>query len=132
MVLVADTVAEDHGWQLGQRIKMVFPRTGEQLMEIVGEYHDDALFSNGYIITLDDFGANAGDDLDSLVLVKRAKGVTDAAARTALGPILAQYPAAELQSQEEFKKQVAGQIDGLLLFVVILLLLAVVIASSGS
>lgn len=130
-MLVSDRVAEDEGYQLGQRLKMDFPRTGEQLMEIVGTYHDDALFSNGYIITLDDFGENAGDDLDSLVLVKRAKGVADVAARAAVAPILAEYPAAELQSQEEFKKQVASQIDGLLLFVVVLLLLAVVIALIG-
>ena len=130
-VLVSDKVAADKGYQLGQRIKMVFPRTGEQLMEIVATYHDDALFSNGYIITLDDFGENAGDDLDSLVLVKRAKGVTDATARAAVAPILQQFPAAELQSQEDFKKQVASQIDGLLLFVVILLLLAVFIALIG-
>lgn len=130
-LLVSDRVAEDKGWQIGQRIKMVFPRTGEQLMEIVGVYHDDALFSSGYIVTLDDFGANAGDDLDSLVLVKRAKGVTDAAARAAVAPILAEYPAAELQDQAAFKKQVASQIDGLLIFVVILLMLAVFIALIG-
>jgi putative ABC transport system permease protein len=130
-VLVSDRVADEKGYQIGQRIRMAFPRTGEQQMEIVGTYHDDALFSNGYIITLDDFSENAGDDLDSLVLAKRAKGVSDVAARAAVAPILQQFPAAELQSQEEFKKQVASQIDGLLLFVVILLLLAVFIALIG-
>jgi putative ABC transport system permease protein len=130
-MLVSDRVAKDKGWQIGQRITMSFPRTGDQAMEIVALYHDDALFNSGYIITLDDYGANAADDLDSLVLVKRAKGVTDAAARAAVGPILAQYPSVELQDQAEYKKQVAGQIDKALIFVVILLLLAVVIALIG-
>jgi putative ABC transport system permease protein len=124
-------VADAKGYQIGQRLTMVFPRTGERQMEIVATYHDDALFSNGYIVTLDDFSQNAADDLDSLVLAKRATGVTDAAARAAVAPILQQFPAATLQSQEEFKKQVASQIDGLLLFVVILLLLAVFIALIG-
>ena len=100
-------------------------------MEIVAVYHDDALFNSGYIITLDDFGANAGDDLDSLVLAKRAKGVTDQAARAAVAPILAEYPSVELQDQAAYKKQVAGQIDKVLVFVVILLLLAVLIALIG-
>src|SRR5581483_3676726 len=130
-MLVSDRVAKDKGWQIGQRIKLTFPRTGDQMMEIVGVYHDAAMFSNGYIITLDDFGANAADDLDSLVLAKRAKGVTDAAARAAVAPILAQYPSVELQDQAQYKEQVAGQIDKALVFVVILLLLAVFIALIG-
>jgi putative ABC transport system permease protein len=130
-MLVSDRVAEDKGWQVGERVKLSFPRTGDQMMEIVAVYHDDALFSSGYIITLDDFGANAGDDNDSLVLAKRAKGVTDEAARAAVEPILVNYPSVELQDQAAYKKQVAGQIDKLLVFVIVLLLLAVVIALIG-
>jgi putative ABC transport system permease protein len=130
-MLVSDRVAEDRGWQVGQRIPVTFPRTGDQQMEIVAVYHDDALFNGGFIITLDDFGANAADDLDSLVLAKRATGVTDEAARAAVAPILAQYPTVELQDQAQFKDQVAGQIDKALVFVVILLLLAVIIALIG-
>jgi len=130
-MLVSDKVAEDKGWQIGQRIAAVFPRTGEQLMEIVGVYHDDALFSNGYIITLNDYSENAGDDLDYLVLAKRAPGVSDAAARAAVDPIVAEYPSVMLVDQTEFKEQVAGQIDQLLGLVFVLLLLAVVIAVIG-
>jgi putative ABC transport system permease protein len=130
-MLVSDRVADDKGWQVGQRITMVFPRTGAQQMQIVGTYHDDALFSNGYIITLDDFGENAADDLDSLVLAKRAKGATDASARAAVGPILADYPSVKLQDQAQYKAQVAGQIDKLLGLVFVLLMLAVVIAVIG-
>lgn len=130
-MLISDRVADGKGWQVGQRIEVVFPRTGAQLMEIVGVYHDDALFSNGYVITLDDYTANAGDDLDYLVLAKRAPGVSDAAARSAVDPILGQYPSVMLQNQSEFKEQVAGQIDQLLGLVFVLLLLAVVIAVIG-
>jgi putative ABC transport system permease protein len=130
-MLVSDRVAEDKGWQVGQRIELVFPRTGAQLMEIVGVYHDDALFSNGYVITLDDYTANAGDDLDYLVLAKRAPGVGDTAARAAVDPLLAEYPSVTLQDQSEFKEQVAGQIDQLLGLVFVLLLLAVLIAVIG-
>jgi putative ABC transport system permease protein len=130
-MLVSDRVAEDKGWQVGQRINVTFPRTGDQAMEIVAVYHDDALFNGGYIITLDDFGANANDDLDSLVLAKRAPGVTDAAARAAVAPVVAEYPSVEIQDQAQFKDQMAGQIDKALVFVVILLLLAVIIALIG-
>jgi putative ABC transport system permease protein len=130
-MLVSDRILEDKGWQLGQRIPFTFPRTGEQLMEIVGEYHDDALFSEGYVLTLDDFTENAGDDLDSLVLAKRAPGVSDAAARAAVEPILTEYAGVSLQNQAEFKDQVAGQIDQLLGLVFVLLFLAVVIAVIG-
>jgi putative ABC transport system permease protein len=100
-------------------------------MEIVGVYHDDALFSSGYIITLDDYAQNAGNDFDNLVLAKRAPGVGDTAARAAVDPILAEYPSVSLQNQSEFKEQVAGQIDQLLGLVFVLLLLAVVIAVIG-
>jgi len=130
-MLVSDTVAKDKHWHLGQQVTLTFPRTGNQSMKIIGVYHDAALFSNGYIITLDDYGANAADDLDSLVLAKRATGVTDAAARAAVAPILAQYPSVEMQDQAQFRDQVAGQIDKALVFVVILLLLAVFIALIG-
>jgi len=130
-MLVSDRVAEDKGWQVGQRIEMVFPRTGKQLVQIVAVYHDDALFNSGYIVTLDDFTENANDNLDSLVLAKRANGVSDSAARAALDPIVADYPGVKLQDQTEFKDQVAGQIDQLLALVFVLLLLAVVIAVIG-
>jgi putative ABC transport system permease protein len=130
-MLVSDKVAEDKGWQVGERIELGFPRTGAQLMEIVGVYHDDALFGNGYIITLDDYAENAGDDFDYLVLAKRAPGVSDDAVRSAVDPILAEYPSVTLQDQTEFKEQVAGQIDQLLAMVFVLLLLAVVIAVIG-
>jgi len=46
-------------------------------------------------------------------------------------PILVGYPSVELQDQAAYKKQVAGQIDKLLVFVIVLLLLAVVIALIG-
>jgi putative ABC transport system permease protein len=130
-MLVSDRVAEDNGWQLGQRVEVTFPRTGRQPMEVVGVYHDEALFSSGYIITLDDFRENAGADLDNLVLAKRAPGVSDEAARAAVDPILTEYPTVSLQDQTEFKEQVAGQIDQLLAMVFVLLLLAVVIAVIG-
>jgi putative ABC transport system permease protein len=130
-MLISDKVAEDKGYRVGQRIDADFPRTGKQLMEIVGVYHDDALFSNGYIITLDDYTANAGNDLDYLVLAKRASGVSDAAARAAVDPIVADYPSVTMQDQSEFKEQVAGQIDQLLGLVFVLLMLAVVIAVIG-
>jgi putative ABC transport system permease protein len=130
-MLVSDKVAEDKHWQLGQPVTLTFPRTGNQSMKIVAVYHDAALFNSGYIITLDDYGANAADDLDSLVLAKRAKGVTDAAARAAVAPILAEYPSVEVQDQAQFRDQVAGQIDKALVFVVILLMLAVFIALIG-
>lgn len=130
-MLVSDRVAEDKDWQVGRRIELVFPRTGAQLMQIVGVYHDDALFSSGYIITLDDYAENAGNDFDNLVLARRAPGVGDTAARAAVDPILAEYPSVTLQDQSEFKEQVAGQIDQLLGLVFVLLLLAVVIAVIG-
>jgi putative ABC transport system permease protein len=88
-------------------------------------------FLLGSVLVSDKVAEDKGYQLDSLVLVKRAKGVPDAAARAAVAPILQQFPAAELQSQEGFKKQVASQIDSALIFVVILLLLAVFIALIG-
>ncbi|MEW6473728.1 MAG: ABC transporter permease [Actinomycetota bacterium] len=130
-MLISDRVAEDKGWQVGQRIKMVFPRTGERLIEIIAVYHDDALFNSGYILTLDDFSENATNNLDYLVLAKRADGVSDSAARAAVDPIIAEYPGVKLQDQTEFKEQVAGQIDQLLAMVFVLLLLAVIIAVIG-
>ncbi|HYH52254.1 MAG TPA: ABC transporter permease [Acidimicrobiia bacterium] len=130
-MMISDRVAEDRGWQVGQRIRMEFPRTGPQQIEVVAVYHDDALFNSGYILTLDDFSENATNNLDYLVLAKRAAGVSDEAARAAVDPIISEYPGVGLQDQTEFKEQVAGQIDQLLGMVFVLLLLAVVIAVIG-
>jgi putative ABC transport system permease protein len=57
--------------------------------------------------------------------------VSDAAARAAVDPIVADYPSVTMQNQSEFKEQVAGQIDQLLGLVFVLLMLAVVIAVIG-
>ena len=130
-MLVSDKVAKDHGWKVGDGAALEFPRTGTQRMQIVAVYHDDALFTNGYIVTLDDFSKNATDDLDSLVLVKRAAGVSDNDARAAVDPIVKDYPTVSLKDQTQFKQDLANQINKLLGLVFVLLFLAVVIAFFG-
>ena len=77
------------------------------------------------------FDANGVDNVDNYLLVNNADGVSTEQARTAIEQVLADYPNADVMTQDEFKGSIASEIDQMLNLVYVLLFMALAIALFG-
>jgi putative ABC transport system permease protein len=127
---VRSTVADAAGWTLGDRVELTFAETGTRSFEI------DAIYTTrepmgDYAVSTEAFDANVSEIVDALLVISNADGVSMEEARAAIGGALADYPTGELQSEDEFKAGMAGEINEMLNMVYALLALAVIIALFG-
>jgi putative ABC transport system permease protein len=129
-VAVSRDVADDDGLALGDTIVMRFAQTGEQQLTVQAIFADDEVAGN-YLLSLDGYERNFGEQLDVQVFIKLADGVSADDARAAIEPVLADYPNTELKSQAEFKEDFTAAINQVLNLIYALLGLAVLIALIG-
>ncbi|HYT81454.1 MAG TPA: FtsX-like permease family protein, partial [Actinomycetota bacterium] len=129
-ILVFEDAATSHGWKVGDTIDARFARTGGQKLRIVGIYADDRILGP-YVITLSNYQKNFVQQLDDVVLVKTAPGVSQAQARAAADRAARAFPNVKLQDQAQFRKSQADQINQLLGLITALLGLAILIALFG-
>jgi putative ABC transport system permease protein len=129
-LLVFKDAAKDHGWKVGDVVPATFARTGLQHLRIVGIFTDNRLLSN-YVVNLTTYEANFTEQLDGVVLVKTAPGVSQAAAKAAVAKVAKAFPNVKLEDQAQFRQSQASQIDALLGLVSALLGLAIIIAAFG-
>jgi putative ABC transport system permease protein len=122
---------DDLGLSVGEPLRVRFPATGAQELEVVGLFENKALLNADYIVSMDTFEENFPDAVDSSVFVTAAPGVDMATARRALDEVVEDYPSVRVQDQTETKEQAATQVDQLLGLVTALLGLALLIALLG-
>ena len=133
-VAVPRFLADQEGWRLGTQLPAKFLEQTETVLPVVAIFETDLplpgaglfmstqLFDRTFPIT---------DQVDDIIYVKLADGVSGAEGIAALQPIVDQYPTAELQDLDQFKQQRVSQIDRFLLVIYALLALALVIAIIG-
>jgi putative ABC transport system permease protein len=129
-VLVRDTVAEHHGWKVGDPVPMAFARTGTQKLKIKGLFSTTAVRTD-YVISLTAFKANYAQQLDMEVDVKLAPGVSLETGRADVSRAIAAYPVAQVLDRSQVLAAQEKQVDRLLVPVTALLGLSVVIALLG-
>jgi putative ABC transport system permease protein len=83
------------------------------------------------VLSSEAFDANIPTAGDSQIWVRLADGVSVAAGRDAIEPLLAEFPTAEVQDLSEFKEAAKRQFDGFLIFMTALLALTIIIAMVG-
>jgi putative ABC transport system permease protein len=130
-IAVLDTVARTKGWSVGQAIRVRFPETGDQRLTVAAIFSNQSQVGADYLLAMPGYEANFSDRLDVRVLVKRAQGVSLAAARAAVERVTADYPAARVQDRAEYKRAQSADADRALGLLYVLLALAVVIALLG-
>ena len=130
-VLVSETKASEHGWEVGDVLSMRFARTGVQPIRIVGTYADDELEDQGFLLSLRDYERNYTDQRDVRVLVSSAPGVATSQARAAIEEVTAAFPNARVNDRAGYVAEIKGALDIVLALVAILLGLAVLIATLG-
>ena len=130
-IAVLDTVAKARGWSIGDRVPVRFAVTGPRQLTVAAIFHNHGDLGASYVLGLPAYDANFTDRFDAKVLVKKAEGVSPAAARAAVERVTAAYPTAKVQDRDQAKRAQAAQINRLLGLVDVLLALAVVIALLG-
>ena len=129
-LLVYKTSAENNGWHLGQTVTVEFARTGKRALKIVGIMSDNRALGN-YVVSLDTFESNFTQQLDGIVLLKAAPGITQAQARAAARRVTTEFPNVKIQDQAQLRDSQAAAINQLLGLVSALLGLAILIALFG-
>jgi putative ABC transport system permease protein len=130
-VAVSRTEADSKGFTVGETIQMEFARTGTQTLTVVGIFEPNA-FLNDYAVSLDTYDANVAQQLDSVVFLKYAPGVDQAAARAGVEALVARdYPSVDVDDQEQTKQAYVMQVDQIFAIVYVLLILSVFISAFG-
>jgi putative ABC transport system permease protein len=129
-VAVQTDEARTHHLRLGDTVTLSFPETGPQAMRVIAIYGTKQPLG-AYAMDLSTFDANIPTHVDNDVAIQTAPGTSLAAARSAIEQVLAPYPTAKLLTHEQFKSQVANQINKILNLVYVLLAMALVIAFFG-
>ncbi|HEX7463867.1 MAG TPA: FtsX-like permease family protein, partial [Actinomycetota bacterium] len=128
-IAVLDDLANDHGWTVGDQIRVEFPATGTVALRIVAIYSGQLI--DAYAVSLATLDANVSQRLDIEVLVKVEHGADVGAVQSSLEQALRPYPNVEVQDQAAFREKYAGFLNQLLNMLTALLLLAVIIAVFG-
>ena len=132
--------AAKHHLTLGSPVSVVFRDTGPKTLRVALIYGDNqaapsafAGSKTSYFLGTPAYDANfAAPHYDSQVLVKKAPGVTTAAALAAVKQLSAQYAiGATVQDQAAYKADQTKTINQLLALVYVLLALAILIALLG-
>ncbi|MEA2686860.1 MAG: putative transport system permease protein [Actinomycetota bacterium] len=129
-VLVRASVADRHGWQVGDLVPMTFARTGVTEMRLADTFSATSVRSD-YVISLGAFRSNFKQQLSLEVDVRLKDGITPGAGRLAIEEALVDYPNVDIRDRTEVLAAQAKQVDKLLVPVTALLALSVIIALLG-
>jgi putative ABC transport system permease protein len=135
-VVVNEDEAEDAGLGVGDQVEIAFlddARDEDQRTATVsGVYATGPATDLGaYVVGVEVFQAAVPTSTDFQVFVQLQDGVSVAEAEPALEQIVDPLPSADVQSVEEYKDEIGGQLDILLGLIGGLLFLAVLIAFLG-
>ncbi len=129
-IAVYKDVAKDNHLKVGDRVPVVFKDTGRRELRVALIYgeHQPA---GDYFLGIAAYNANFANRLDYGVYVKKAPGVSTAAAMTAISAVANDYPGTKVQDQSGLKADAAKPFDQMLALVYALLGLAILIALLG-
>ncbi|MEV0900239.1 FtsX-like permease family protein [Actinoplanes sp. NPDC049802] len=129
-MLVDERTADAHGWSLGEEVAVLLPNGTRLTPRIGGIYRANQIVGSD-VVDMRAYEAAGGTALDQYVYVDVAEDANTADVRAALGQVTAAYPVVTLKDQGEFKAELRGQVDQLLLLIDALLALSVLIAALG-
>jgi putative ABC transport system permease protein len=129
-IAVHSDVATDRGLQVGDSLPVTFKDTGTQQLRVALVYGESQTLGS-YLLGTPAYDANFTTHLDRQVFVKRAAGVSEAAALAAVKETAKAYPGVSVYDRAEFKAAQAQWLNQLLALVYALLGLAIIIALLG-
>lgn len=128
-LLTSESEAKARSLKPGERVDVTFGKGAQRSYLVAGTYADNQLI--GPYLLDESASADFTMQLDGVVLVTAAEGVTEGALRAAVDTAIADYPTVQAQSQSDFAADVSNQIDVVITIISVLLLLSIVIAVLG-
>ena len=128
-LLVGDREAKDRRLRVGQSVPVLFGRGVTEQFTVGGTYLDNQLVGP-YLLDAS-AARHFTRQLDGVLLVERAEGVSAAALRAAVDRAVAGEPTVEVLNREQFIASTTAQIDTVTTIITILLALSVLIAVLG-
>lgn len=129
-LLISDDAAERLGVGAGDRLPVTFAEGGEQQLPIRAVIDGSGLDFD-YVVDEDTLLANASEDGLFTLYLTVADGADLEQVRTAIEGVTADYPTLQVQDSEQFKEEIAGQVDQILGLMTALLGLSILIALFG-
>jgi putative ABC transport system permease protein len=130
-VMVAGSVASEHGWKVGDSVTAEFAETGKHVLRIAAIYSGKGWISDDYVVSRAGQEVLAGPQLVTGAFVTVAAGADREEVQDAIAAALTDHPDAKVLDRAGFEKEAGGFIDTLLTFMTVMLALAVMIALLG-
>lgn len=136
-VVVNQGTADEHDLAIGDEIQVSFlddQRPESERIATVSGIYDDSTAAGGIgniVLGFEDWNRAVAVPSDSQVFVQLVDGVSVAEAEPAIEAVVEPFATAEVQSVEEYKDMIGGQLDILLGLIMGLLVLAIIIAMLG-
>jgi putative ABC transport system permease protein len=130
--IVDQSFADAHGFDVGDRIRMLTQTGKRPSLKIVGEVKDNADLLGVTVVTQRTMARQLGVREDTLDLIKLAPGANAAQVQSRLKAVMEKaFPTADVLNQEELKQSQESQVNQLLGLIYALLSLAVIISLFG-
>jgi putative ABC transport system permease protein len=130
-VMLKKSVADAHGWQVGDDVTATFAESGKHRLHVVALYGGKGWISSDYVLSLAGQRALAGPQLVANALVTLDRGADKSTVQDDVATALSGHPDAKVLDRDGYEKEARGFIDQLLTFMTVMLALAVVIALLG-
>ncbi len=120
---------DDHGWKVGDTIKLTFPGKPAAPFRISTVYSQGIAFD--FAIANEDYERYVPDVFDFVVYVAAKPGVPIERLRTQIAGLTGAYPTAKIEDPKQYVARLTGSLDQLLSLILGLLVLVVVVAVLG-
>ncbi len=129
-IAIHEDPADDLGLEVGDRVEVEFPRSGEATLQVVAVYGDSTLLGN-YVVSLEGWGERFNTQTDSIVVAGAAEGTSVEKLQAGAEEVAEGHPAVQVENRAEFRQSQEDQFSQILVAVNGMLGLAVVIAGLG-
>jgi putative ABC transport system permease protein len=131
-VLVSKGFADDHDTEVGEALQVTTPNGNRLPLRVTGIVDDKGGLLGKLTISNAVAESQFGESKDAFGLVGLERGANQAAVKQQISNVLKQrYPEAEVLTNQEFKDDIAGQVDQLLGLIYALLALAIIVSLFG-
>jgi putative ABC transport system permease protein len=131
-VLVNKSFADQHDTKIGDTLRLTAPNGNRVALRVAGITHDRGQLTATLVITNTLAQARFGETKDAFGLVGTSPGAnTDRVKQQITNALKARFPEAEVLTNQEFKDNIAGQVNQLLSLIYALLALAIIVSLFG-
>jgi putative ABC transport system permease protein len=131
-VIVGNNYADDHDTKIGETLRVTTPNGKRLALRVIGIDNDKGGLLGQLTVSNAVAESQFGELRDAFGLVGLARGANQAAVKAQITKVLEQrYPEAEVLTAQEFKDDIAGQVNQLLGLIYALLALAIIVSLFG-